>query len=372
MQLVHLSLTIQQGGAEKYDPTPRLTTNSNSANWSSLPMKVLLLAMPKHPDTSPARASTRIVEIMTTAFLIFSLAAALQTPAHTSKGRSDTIPRRDMLRFVGCALLVPAHPAFAAASPSLPTSRGGDIAALKMALLARIPATTTGAPATNATLSAAAALDINDAAAELEEVAAVRGSTGDSRLDGSWRLVYSDAPEITNLTRLPAGFRLGPVHQPFDLAEGTFENQGAILHVTGLVRGSTRVVGEFSPAPRGSLNAAGVVNNRDDRVDVNFRRVVFQLDAPLTVRTVVTPKRNPALAHPAVDTVFLDDDLRVTRGGDGSLFVLVRDESTPTAMMGRDERRALYALESSNVAGGAGLGNWSRTTPGVFSAIDGI
>ena len=32
LQLVHLSLTIQQGGAEKYDPTPRLTTNGNSAN----------------------------------------------------------------------------------------------------------------------------------------------------------------------------------------------------------------------------------------------------------------------------------------------------------------------------------------------------
>ena len=29
----------------------------------------------------------------------------------------------------------------------------------------------------------------------------------------SWRLLYSDASEITRLARLPLGFRLGPVVQ---------------------------------------------------------------------------------------------------------------------------------------------------------------
>ena len=82
-------------------------------------------------------------------------------------------------------------------------------------------------------------------------------------------------------------------------------------------------VGEFAPARAGSVNAAGVVNDRDDRVDVVFRRVVFQLDGvagrPVTnVRKVVSPRPDPTLAQPAVDVTFIDDDLRVTDGeGDG-------------------------------------------------------
>ena len=144
---------------------------------------------------------------------------------------------------------------------------------------------------------------------------------------------------------------------------------GEILHATGLIHGSTRVVGEFSPAARGTINAAGVVNDRDDRVDVIFRRVVFALDKPGAVQTVVSPKADPTLARPAVDTVFLDDELRVTRGGDGSLFVLVRAQQGPQ-MLDRAARERLYAADGSrDVVSGAGLGNWSKAAPGVFSAI---
>ena len=88
----------------------------------------------------------------------------------------------------------------------------------------------------------------------------------------------------------------------------------------------------------------------------------------MAIRTVVAPKSDPTLARPAVDTVFLDDDLRVTRGGDGSLFVLVRQRGP--AMLGREERSLLYADDSAgDVVSGAGLGNWSKTQRGVFSAI---
>ena len=175
--------------------------------------------------------------------------------------------------------------------------------------------------------------------------------------------------EITNLAKLPLGFQLGPVRQPFSLNSKTFENQGEILHVTRLVHGSTRVVGDFDRAARGTLNAAGVVNDRGDRVDVFFRRVVFEIDAPVAIKTVVEPKADPALARPAVDTVYLDDSLRVTRGGDGSLFVLTRD-ADPVPMLTSTQRKDLYGEASQDVVSGAGLGNWSRTTKGVFSTTN--
>jgi len=244
-----------------------------------------------------------------------------------------------------------------------------DTATLKAALLAAIPAMRDGAPATNATISGASAAAIEVAAADLERASNARGSARNPALDGNWRLVYSNAPEITSLARLPAGFRLGPVYQPFDLRRAAFENQGAVLHATGLIRGSTRVVGDFRPAARGSLNAAGVVNDRDRRVDVEFRRVVFALDRPLAARTVVRPTPDPALARPAVDATFLDDALRVTRGGDGALFVLVRAPAA-VPMLSDAERASLYGGGSSDVVSGAGLGNWSRTAPGVVAGSD--
>ena len=67
------------------------------------------------------------------------------------------------------------------------------------------------------------------------------------------------------MAKLPLGFQLGPVRQPFSLNSKTFENQGEILHVTRLIHGSTRVVGDFDRAARGTLNAAGVVHDRIGR-----------------------------------------------------------------------------------------------------------
>jgi len=250
-----------------------------------------------------------------------------------------------------------------------PAAAATTVAAAKAALLEAIPATATGAPATNATLPRAVAERISKCADALDAAASMKDTASNKQLDGSWRLVYSDAPEITNLAKLPLGFQLGPVRQPFALNSKTFENQGEILHVTRLIHGSTRVVGDFDRAARGTLNAAGVVNDRGDRVDVFFRRVVFEIDAPVAIRTVVEPKADPTLARPAVDTVYLDGDLRVTRGGDGSLFVLIRD-AAPVPMLTSTQRRELYGEASQDVVSGAGLGNWSRTTKGVFSTTD--
>jgi hypothetical protein len=277
---------------------------------------------------------------------------ALRTP------KPMPIARRDLFRGTAAALVMP-KPAAAATT----------VAAAKAALLDAIPATATGAPATNATLPRTVSEKISACADALDAATSMKDTASNKQLDGSWRLVYSDAPEITNLAKLPLGFQLGPVRQPFSLQSKTFENQGEILHVTRLLHGSTRVVGDFDRAARGTLNAAGVVNDRGDRVDVFFRRVVFEIDAPVAIKTVVEPKADPSLARPAVDTVYLDDSLRVTRGGDGSLFVLTRD-ADPVPMLTAAERRELYGEASQDVVSGAGLGNWSRTTKGVFSSTD--
>ena len=93
------------------------------------------------------------------------------------------IARRDLFRGTAAAFVVP-KPAAAATT----------IAAAKAALLDAIPATATGAPATNATLPRAVAEKISACADALDAAASVKDTASNKQLDGSWRLVYSDAP----------------------------------------------------------------------------------------------------------------------------------------------------------------------------------
>ena len=176
--------------------------------------------------------------------------------------------------------------------PAAALDGGGTAAAAR--LLSAIPEMAFGAPATNATIPAATVADIEAQAVALERLGA-KDLARDASLDGGWRLLYSNAREITNLAAgLPLGFALGKTYQPVDLATGRFENQGLVEHVLGVARASTCVVGDLRLAPAGTLNAAGTVNDAGNRVDVDFRRITFGLDEllgrPSTLRKVLRPR----------------------------------------------------------------------------------
>ena len=230
-----------------------------------------------------------------------------------------------------------------AADNSLPSS----------SLLKLIPEMEFGAPATNATISAALAQEIESSAAALERLGAKDLAVAPT-LSDSWRLVYSNGREvlarfpgihpqihahvlasapcfpcfwshrhtsvcpcptwqITNLASgLPLGFALGRTFQPLDVPTGRFENIGQIEHKLGLATASTLVIGDVRRAPLGTLNAAGTVNAAGNRVDVDFRRLVFGLDSVLgrpldpPLRKVIVPQQKAGVAQPANDVTYLD------------------------------------------------------------------
>ena len=120
-------------------------------------------------------------------------------------------------------------------------------------------------------------------------------------LDGPWRLLYSDASEITNLVDLPLGFRLGAVFQPIDVQTGRVENQANVKHRFLLASAHTRVLARFGlEEDLKAKNRAGVSNTEGRRVNVQFEKVVFSLRRVLfvpflsrLVRRVARP-RGPA------------------------------------------------------------------------------
>jgi len=116
---------------------------------------------------------------------------------------------------------------------------------------------------------------------------------------------------------------------------------------------SNAVVGDVSVASKGTLNAVGISNDRGNRVDVFFRRIVFTLDGAFNGRirihppngrtiAVLVPNQAVGTAQPANDVTYLDRDVRVVRGGDGALFVFHRDEGGGRPMLTMEERDALF------------------------------
>ena len=251
----------------------------------------------------------------------------------------------------------PSHLQFA--SPAL----AADPAPVQ-ALLDLIPAMPYGAPATNATVSRDLAARIDVAAAALEAKTAAKDLARDARLGGSWKLVYSDGREITSLAAgFPGGFELGPTYQVVDTKTGFFENQGSVVNRYGAARLSTGVVGDVRPSKPGTLNAVGVVNDRGNRIDVDFKRITFAFDELLGKpvdgpRKVLSPTPKPDAAQPANDITYLDATARVVRGGDGALFVFRRDvDNGARPLLTAAQRAELFGDASSigvTTAGTAG------------------
>ena len=152
----------------------------------------------------------------------------------------------------------------------------------------------------------------------------------DARASGTWLLRYSNADEITNLDRLPLGLGIERVYQRVSLARGVVENRALVRHRWRLARQLTRVVARAAPAAPHGLNRAGV-RNAGNRLEVTFLKVVVQLRRVLGIPTpflrIVARPNGPNEKEgrtPTLDLTYVSDAMRVSRGGDGSLYVLER------------------------------------------------
>ena len=212
------------------------------------------------------------------------------------------------------------------------------------------------APATNRTLPLYKVEQIETRARNLES-APTKNLASDQNIPGAWRLLYTNAREITNIAQgLPLGFVLGKTYQPIDAKTGRFENQGRIEHIYGLARAKTRVVGAYAPAAANTINAAGIVNDSNNRINVNFERLTFELDdflgVPCSLRKVIAPQPDPEAPQTAIDVTYIDDTVRITRGGDGALFVLIREDSEVPMLTDEEFQGLLSVRGASRVVNG--------------------
>ena len=141
-----------------------------------------------------------------------------------------------------------------------------------------------------------------------------------SLLNGKWLLQYSTAREIRSLASLPLGLKVGKVYQEIDVANKSFLNLAFVRHPLGLISGNVKVTATFEPAEE----------DTNKRINVNFDKRYLSIEKLFGIQTPklnpfkVVQAGNPKGRIPSLDITYLDETLRIGRGGDGSLFVLKR------------------------------------------------
>ncbi|AFY31132.1 PAP/fibrillin family protein [Calothrix sp. PCC 7507] len=196
------------------------------------------------------------------------------------------------------------------------------------ASIEKIQAKSDGSPVTNLKLNAALTAEIEQLTTELESINPHPHPLLQATplLEGAWQLQYSTAREIRSLASLPLGLKVGKVYQVIDVTNKLFFNLAFVKHALGLVSGYVRVTASFEPA----IEDSSPLPNK--RINVYFDKRYLSIEK---IVGLATPQLNPfkvVQAHnplgriATLDITYLDETLRIGRGGDGSLFILTKSD----------------------------------------------
>ena len=145
---------------------------------------------------------------------------------------------------------------------------------------------------------------------------------GSSLLDGAWLLQYSNAREIRSLKRLPLGFLVGKIYQIIDVNNASFENKAWVKHSLGLLSGYVRITATFAPSELGELP--------NQKINIDFKQRFLGIEQVLGIKSDlldpfrVVEAKNPQGRIPSLDITYIDETMRIGRGGDGGLFILTK------------------------------------------------
>lgn len=141
-------------------------------------------------------------------------------------------------------------------------------------------------------------------------------------LDGIWQLNYSTAREIRSLNQLPLGFQVQRVYQTIDTQNISFFNIAFVKHQSGLLDGYVKVTASFSPKiDDNDLLPKNIINVNFDKRYLSIKKIAG-LKIPFLDPFRIVSARNPQGRIPSLKITYLDESMRIGRGGDNSLFIL--------------------------------------------------
>ena len=166
---------------------------------------------------------------------------------------------------------------------------------------------------------------ILSAVAKLEDLNPTpRPTEAPELLDGDWRLLYTTSGGLLGLDRLPL-VKLGQIYQCIRVADARVYN---IAEVYGLpyLEGLVSVCAKFSAVSERRVTV------KFDRSVVGLQRWVGYQSPQALIQKFETGEKLMALDNPILDReqrgwldiTYLDQDLRIGRGNEGSIFVLTK------------------------------------------------
>ena len=144
-------------------------------------------------------------------------------------------------------------------------------------------------------------------------------------LEGNWRLLYTTSNGLLNLGRLPA-VPLGQIYQCVRTTTASIYNIAEVSELPFL-EGLVSVAARFEPVDERRVNV------RFERSIIGLRRLLgYQSPSNFIQQIEAGEKFFPALDFSIesreqqgwLDITYLDSDLRIGRGNEGSVFVLTK------------------------------------------------
>jgi hypothetical protein len=143
-------------------------------------------------------------------------------------------------------------------------------------------------------------------------------------LEGDWRLIYTDSRGILGIDQVPF-LNLGQVYQCIRVAELKVYN---IAEVYGLplLEGLVSVAARFKPVSERRVEV------KFERSIIGLRRIIGYQSPSSFIQQIEAGQKFPAIDFNIqnrdqqgwLDITYLDEDLRIGRGNEGSVFVLTK------------------------------------------------
>lgn len=147
-------------------------------------------------------------------------------------------------------------------------------------------------------------------------------------LAGNWRLIYTSSQSLLGIDRLPL-VTLGDIYQCVRPTSNSIYNIAEVASLVPGLNGLVAIVAKFTP-----VNASRV-NVRFDRSLVGLQSLMSYSDPDRFITAIENgqkftaidlPINRPETKDPAwLEVTYLDENLRIGRGNEGNVFVLVNN-----------------------------------------------
>jgi hypothetical protein len=162
------------------------------------------------------------------------------------------------------------------------------------------------------------------AIANLEDFNPTPRPLASNLLEGDWRLLYTTSKALLNIDRLPF-FQLGQIYQCIRVETNSVYNIAEIYGIPAL-EGLVSVVAKFTPLSPSRLQV------KFQRSIIGLQRLIGYTTPGNFVQQIESGHFQNKLAFDFpiqsqqqqawLDITYIDDDLRIARGNEGSVFVL--------------------------------------------------